>query len=94
MYASGCAKAHNENCCPSLVVVASHHTATVESYGQRREGSLLGLDERVRIGDYRLVQAGGFAYDKIPPERAHEALALLDELQATHVVAEVELRHD
>ena len=66
---------------PSIVVAANGYTATVESYGRRRDVSLLLLDEPVAVGDYLLVQVGGFAYEKVNPQRAREALALVDELQ-------------
>ena len=40
------------------------------------------LDEAVAVGDYVLIQAGGFAFERIEPERAREALALMEKLMA------------
>lgn len=69
---------------PSRVTATDGHTATVESFDTVRQVSLLLLlDTPVAVGDYLLVQAGGFAYEKVEPERAGEALALIEELMAT-----------
>lgn len=65
---------------PSRVLSVSGETALVECFGQRRQANLMLLDEPVLAGDYVLVQAGGFAYEKVAAERAREALALMDEL--------------
>ena len=54
----------------------------MECFGTVRETSLLLLDEPVAVGDYLLIQAGGFAFEKVEPERAREALALIEELSA------------
>lgn len=67
---------------PSQVTATDGHTATVESFGTVRQVSLLLLDVPVAVGDYLLVQAGGFAYERVEPERALEALALIQELMA------------
>lgn len=67
---------------PSRVTDTDGHTATVESFGTVRQVSLLLLDVPVAVGDYLLVQAGGFAYEKVEPGRALEALALIEELMA------------
>ena len=56
--------------------------AITESFGQIREVSLLLLDEEIGVGDYLLIQAGGFAFEKVECERAEEALALMQELMA------------
>ncbi|MGF1757816.1 HypC/HybG/HupF family hydrogenase formation chaperone [Photobacterium sagamiensis] len=66
---------------PSQVVALGDQTATVDSLGQQRDVSLLMLDEPVAIGDYLLIQVGGFAVEKIAPEDAQEALATLMQLQ-------------
>ena len=34
------------------------------------------------VGDYLLIQAGGFAFERVEAERAEEALALIAELVA------------
>ena len=54
--------------------------ALTECFGQRREVSLLLMGEEVAVGDYLLIQAGGFAFERVEPERAAEALALMEEL--------------
>lgn len=65
---------------PSLVLSVSGDTALVECFGQRRQANLMLLDEPVVAGDFVLVQAGGFAYEKVTAGRAQEALALMEEL--------------
>ena len=65
---------------PSRVIATDGATATVEAFGRVREASLLLLDETVAVGDYLLLQAGGFACEKVAPERAREALALIRDL--------------
>jgi hydrogenase expression/formation protein HypC len=67
---------------PSLVLEVSDGTALTECFGQIRRVSLMLLDEAVAVGDYLLIQAGGFAFERLEPERAHEALALMQELMA------------
>jgi hydrogenase expression/formation protein HypC len=67
---------------PSIVVAIDGAAATVEAFGQRREVSLLLLDEPVRVGDYLLVQAGGHAFERVEPQAARESLALMQELIA------------
>ena len=54
--------------------------AVTECFGQTREVSLLLLNEEVAVGDYLLIQAGGFAFERVETERAEEALALMKEL--------------
>ncbi len=65
---------------PSLVLEVRDGMAVTECFGQTREVSLLLLDEEVNVGDYLLIQAGGFAFERLEPARAHEALALMQEL--------------
>jgi len=65
---------------PSLVIEVRDGMALTECFGQRREVSLLLIDEVVAPGDYVLIQAGGFAFERIEPERALEALALMTQL--------------
>jgi hydrogenase expression/formation protein HypC len=38
------------------------------------------MPEEVAVGDYVLVQAGGFAYERVEQSRALEALALMEEV--------------
>lgn len=65
---------------PSRVVALADGAATVECFGQRREVSLLLLDEPVALGDYLLVQAGGFAFERLDAAAGEAALALMREL--------------
>jgi hydrogenase expression/formation protein HypC len=59
---------------PSRIVALAGEMATVECFGERRDVSLMLLSEAVVLGDYVLVQAGGFAYERIEPSTAIEAL--------------------
>ncbi len=65
---------------PSRVIEVGDGTAVTECFGQRRTVSLLLLNEEVAVGDYLLIQAGGFAFEKSECERALESLALMQEL--------------
>ncbi len=67
---------------PSLVLEVRDGIALTECFGQRREVSLLLMGEDVAVGHYLLIQAGGFAFERVEPERAAEALALMEELMA------------
>jgi hydrogenase expression/formation protein HypC len=53
--------------------------AVTECFGQVREVSLLLMDEDISVGDYLLIQAGGFAFERVEAERAEQALALMRE---------------
>jgi hydrogenase expression/formation protein HypC len=68
---------------PSRVVSLAGETARVECFGQERTVSLLLLDEPLAVGDYVLVQAGGFAFERVDAQRALEALATMRELMDT-----------
>jgi len=65
---------------PSRVVALTGEMATVEAFGKQRDVSLLLIDDAVDIGDYLLVQAGGFAYERVEHGVALQALQLFDEL--------------
>jgi hydrogenase expression/formation protein HypC len=65
---------------PSRVVALNGEMATVEAFGRLRDVSLLLMNEAVDIGEYLLVQAGGFAYERIELAAALDALRLFDEL--------------
>lgn len=65
---------------PSLVIEVRDGMALTECFGQRREVSLLLIDEVVAPGDYLLIQAGGFAFERVEPQRALEALELMKQL--------------
>jgi hydrogenase expression/formation protein HypC len=64
---------------PSQVVAIEGMMATVECFGVRRDVSLMLLGDGVVLGDYLLVQAGGYAYEKIDEAHALESLALMQE---------------
>ncbi len=64
---------------PSRVVEVREGMAVTECFGQRREVSLLLMNEDVAVGDYLLIQAGGFAFERVEAERAEEALAVMRE---------------
>ena len=57
---------------PSLVIEVRDGMALTECFGQRREVSLLLIDEVVAPGDYVLIQAGGFAFERVETQRALE----------------------
>lgn len=63
---------------PSRIVAIDGDMATVEAFGRQRHVSLLLMQHPVRLGDYLLIQAGGFAYECVAPDRALETLAILD----------------
>ena len=65
---------------PSRVTEVRDGMAVTECFGQVREVSLLLMNEDVAVGDYLLIQAGGFAFERVEAERAEEALALMREL--------------
>lgn len=65
---------------PSRVIEVRDGSALTECFGQRREVSLLLLDEEVAVGDYLLIQAGGFAFERVDAARAEESLALMIDL--------------
>ena len=67
---------------PSRIVAIDGLTATVEAEGERRNVSLMLLDDEVVVGDYLLIQAGGFAFERVDRRRAEEALRLMRELAA------------
>jgi hydrogenase expression/formation protein HypC len=63
------------------VIEVRDGTALTECFGQTREVSLLLLeDQDVAVGDYLLIQAGGFAFERVEMQRAEEALALMQQL--------------
>ena len=67
---------------PSKVIEVRDGMAVTECFGEIREVSLLLMNEDVVPGDYVLIQAGGFAFERVEAERAEEALALMRELMA------------
>ena len=73
---------------PSKIVALDGLMAEVESFGERRIVNLMLLEDEVKIGDYLLIQAGGFASEKVEKERAEEALRLMQELVSQPVSSE------
>ena len=67
---------------PSKVIDIDGMTATVECFGQQRETSLLLMNEPVALGDFLLLQAGGFAFEKVDPEQAEKSLEYLKQVLA------------
>jgi hydrogenase expression/formation protein HypC len=65
---------------PSKVVAIDGMLATVEAFGECRQVSLMLMQEEVTVGDYLLVQAGGFAFERVNAERAEDSLRLMQEL--------------
>lgn len=65
---------------PSKVIDIDGGMATVEAFGETRQISLLLMAEEVALGDYLLIQAGGFAFERVDAERAEESLRLMREL--------------
>ena len=67
---------------PSQVVSTDGGMAVVSSFGVERAVSLMLLSDPVAVGDYLLIQAGGFAFERVEPEQAHEMLAEMQALLA------------
>jgi hydrogenase expression/formation protein HypC len=67
---------------PSRVIEIDGDMATVEAFGEERRVSLLLMQEEIALGDYLLIQAGGFAFERVEPDRAEESLRLMAELIA------------
>jgi hydrogenase expression/formation protein HypC len=65
---------------PSRIVALADNMATVECYGEQRDVSLMLIDTPLALGDYVLVQAGGFAYERVDAAAAQNTLAVFDEL--------------
>lgn len=65
---------------PSRILEIKDMTAVVDTLGERREVNLLLMHEEVAVGDYVLIQQGSFAYERVEPERAREALVLMQEV--------------
>ena len=61
---------------PSRIVELAGEMATVEAFGELRSVSLMLMSDGVALGDYVLVQAGGFAYERVEHHIAQEALCI------------------
>jgi len=59
---------------PSRIIALAGEMATVECFGEQRDVSLMLIDSPLALGDYVLVQAGGFAYERVEPTAAQQAL--------------------
>jgi hydrogenase expression/formation protein HypC len=62
---------------PSRIVALDGLTATVECFGLTRACNLMLLGDEAKLGDYVLLQAGGYAYEIVDVQRAQEALTLM-----------------
>lgn len=65
---------------PSRIIALAGEMATVECFGEQRDVSLMLMSSAVVLGDYVLVQAGGFAYERIEIDAAQEALHIFSTL--------------
>ena len=65
---------------PSRVLEVRDGMELTECFGQQREVSLLLMNEDIAVGDYVLIQAGGFAFERVEAQRAEEALSLMREM--------------
>ncbi len=65
---------------PSRIVALDGQMATVECFGEQRDISLMLIDSPLAVGDYVLVQAGGFAYERVTPTAAQETLDILEKV--------------
>ena len=65
---------------PSRIIAIDGKMATVECFGEQRDVSLMLVDSDVALGDYVLVQAGGFAFERLEYAAAQEALQLFSEI--------------
>lgn len=61
---------------PSRIVAMTGEMATVECFGEQRDVSLMLIEDKLALGDYVLVQAGGFAYERVAASAAMEALQI------------------
>jgi len=65
---------------PSRIVELAGEMATVEAFGELRSVSLMLMSDGVALGDYVLVQAGGFAYERVERQVAQEALRIFGQV--------------
>jgi len=65
---------------PSRIVELAGEMATVEAFGELRSVSLMLMNDGVALGDYVLVQAGGFAYERVERQVAQEALRIFGQV--------------
>lgn len=67
---------------PSEVISIENGMATVECFGVTRQASLLMMDGQVAVGDYVLIQAGGFVAELVDRQTALETQAMMAEALA------------
>jgi hydrogenase expression/formation protein HypC len=72
---------------PSRVIALAGEMATVECFGEQRDVSLMLIEGTLALGDYVLVQAGGFAYERVTPTAAQETLDILGAVLGQPVAA-------
>ena len=72
---------------PSRVIALAGEMATVECFGEQRDVSLMLIEGKLALGDYVLVQAGGFAYERVTPTAAQETLDILGAVLGQPVAA-------
>lgn len=65
---------------PSRIIGLAGEMATVEAFGEQRSVSLMLMNDEVALGDYLLVQAGGFAYERVEHKVAQEALRIFGQV--------------
>jgi hydrogenase expression/formation protein HypC len=70
---------------PSRIIALSGEMATVECFGEQRDVSLMLIDSPLALGDYVLVQAGGFAFERVETTAAQEALDMFSSIFAQPV---------
>ncbi|GLO62251.1 hydrogenase assembly protein HypC [Vibrio sp. MACH09] len=78
---------------PSKVVSLSDDnlSAVVESKNGQQTVSLLMMDSGVQVGDYLLIQVGGFAVDKMDSEEALKAIELIKAIEHGDIERAIEL---
>lgn len=67
---------------PSEVISIENGMATVECFGITRQASLLLMEGEVTVGDYVLIQAGGFVAEVVDRQVALETQAAMAEALA------------
>ena len=72
---------------PSRIVALAGDMATVECFGEQRDVSLMLIDGKLALGDYVLIQAGGFAYERVEPAAAMQTLQLLSSVIGSSATA-------
>jgi hydrogenase expression/formation protein HypC len=65
---------------PSRVIELRDGMAVTECFRPGARSQPAADERRVAVGDYVLIQAGGFAFERVEAARAEEALALMREL--------------